>query len=622
MFREIGKSAEISGLFTALPPAVCREPWEKIPADYRNLLVEEGEKWIGHPFPPVYATDFMEFCRTGNRSNYEDRIFERLTALDALVLAECAEYRGRFLDTIINVIFLICGEAAWQLPAHNSYIRDTPQLLLPDVTRPVVDLFAAETGAVLALTEYLLRDCLAGISPAVSVLIDHNLETRIFEPYLEQHFWWMGDGKSPMNNWTSWCTQNVLLAVFTRPLDTGIQKAVMEKACRGLDYFLDEYGEDGCCDEGAQYYRHAGLTLFNAMEILNQVCGGAFEPLYREDKIRNIAEYIMKVHVAGPYYINFADCSPMAGACGVREYLFGKRTDSRGLTAFAAEDYQNLDGRQRLTPEEHNLLYRVQAAFYHKEMMEYRRDGETVIDDVYFPSTGLFIARDRRFCLAVKAGDNGDSHNHNDTGSFTIYRDGQPVFIDVGVESYTKKTFSPQRYEIWTMQSQYHNLPTFGGKMQKDGEEFGASQVEYELGETASRIRMELAGAWEEGSVRSYVREACLEKGQRIVITDLCQGNGEPPVLSLMTYEKPEIRWEEAGRRQGGTEPEEKGRDCRMILGDRGSCRIKGAARICTEEIPITDPRLKTAWHHNIFRTLVTFAGDRVQLVIPEEICL
>ncbi|MFR2781088.1 MAG: heparinase II/III family protein [Clostridium sp.] len=78
---------------------------------------------------------------------------------------------------------------------------------------------------------------------------------------------------------------------------------------------------------------------------------------------------------------------------------------------------------------------------------------------MFYPSTGLFIARDSRFCLAVKAGDNDDSHNHNDTGSFTIYKDGKPLFADIGVETYQAKTFSPQRYEIWTMQSAYHNLP-------------------------------------------------------------------------------------------------------------------------------------------------------------------
>ena len=64
------------------------------------------------------------------------------------------------------------------------------------------------------------------------------------------------------------------------------------------------------------------------------------------------------------------------------------------------------------------------------------------------------------FALAVKAGDNNDNHNHNDTGSLTLYKNGQPALADIGVESYTGKTFSAQRYEIWTMQSGYHNLPT------------------------------------------------------------------------------------------------------------------------------------------------------------------
>lgn len=36
------------------------------------------------------------------------------------------------------------------------------------------------------------------------------------------------------------------------------------------DYFIKDYGEDECCDEGAQYYRHAGLCLFHIMDVLNQ----------------------------------------------------------------------------------------------------------------------------------------------------------------------------------------------------------------------------------------------------------------------------------------------------------------------------------------------------------------
>jgi hypothetical protein len=44
--------------------------------------------------------------------------------------------------------------------------------------------------------------------------------------------------------------------------------------------------------------------------------------------------------------------------------------------------------------------------------------------------------------MAIKGGNNGESHNHNDVGSFIIYTDGEPLFIDPGVGEYTAKTFS------------------------------------------------------------------------------------------------------------------------------------------------------------------------------------
>ena len=116
--------------------------------------------------------------------------------------------------------------------------------------------------------------------------------------------------------------------------------------------------------------------------------------------------------------------------------------------------------------------------------------------DIYYPSCGLFIARDDRFVVAAKAGDNGDGHNHNDVGSVTVYKDGRPLLIDVGVETYTAKTFSPERYDIWTMQSAFHNLPTFDGVQQCAGAAFAARDVAVDLGEQVAAIGMDIAGAY------------------------------------------------------------------------------------------------------------------------------
>ncbi len=615
MFAEIAQKQKSLSPYHEYPSASDRKAWEGLPGELKDALIQEGEKYLGYEYPLIQATDYMEFCRNGNRVHYEDKQFSRRLALNALVLAECVEYKGRFLDDILNGIWLICEESGWQLPAHNSYEQDAVQLPLPDITRPVVDLFAAETGAVLGVTEYLLRDAFARISPAVSVMINHNLTCRIFRPYLSEHFWWMGNGVSHVNNWTSWCTQNVLLAAFTRE-DTGMWEQIFQKACRSLDYFLAEYGEDGCCDEGAQYYRHAALTLFNAIEVLNYISGGNFGPVYRETKIYNIAAYIQNAHVAGPYYVNFADCSPRAGRCGVREYLFGKRTGNHSLMEFAAGDYQSADIHEKLDTGEHNTFYRLQAAFCHEEISQITcSEQASAPPDIFYPSAGLFIARDSRYCLAVKAGDNADSHNHNDTGSFTIYKDGQPLFIDIGVESYTRKTFSPQRYEIWTMQSAWHNLPTIGGLMQKDGSAYKATQVEYVLRQEESCISMDIAQAYPDSRILSYIRRASLKKEQRILIEDSFRlAEPLPVVLSLITCEKPVILPAEGNTSECGST--EANTVCQMQIGSLGQCRIAGVTRAETEEVPIHDPRLAAAWPKSVYRTRVTAIGNSVSLEI------
>ena len=104
MFREIEEHGDLTnlGVFDVYPPASDRPAWELVPASYRRTLVKEGERWLGYEYPPVYASDYMEFCRTGNRSRFEEKQFHRRIVLNALVMAECAARRrhGSFRPTI------------------------------------------------------------------------------------------------------------------------------------------------------------------------------------------------------------------------------------------------------------------------------------------------------------------------------------------------------------------------------------------------------------------------------------------------------------------------------------------------------------------------------------------
>ncbi|MCM1214619.1 MAG: heparinase II/III-family protein [Lachnospiraceae bacterium] len=585
--------------FRPFPDIDDRKAYEGLPLKLRRDLIEQGEAYLGYGYPVIRATDFMDFKRTGNRVDFETRYFERRYALNALTAAECAEDKGRFLDDIINGIFAICEESAWQLPPHNTYIRNAPQEILPDVTRPVLDLFACETGAQLACVRYLLGSRLDRISPFINTRIAYELERRILIPYVHEHFWWMGKDEEPMCNWTPWCTQNVLLAVFLRRALPGTEKAVTLKAAESLDYFLKDYGEDGCCDEGAQYFRHAGLCLDGATDILNRITSGAFEGLYAWDKVKNIASYIFHVHVNDRYYINFADCSPVAGRAGVREFLFGRRTSQPELMLFAARDLKAAQGdifadeSNRL-----NLFYRMQAIFHYQEIMDYDTSRTPLHQDIYYPSVGLFLSRNDTFCLAVKAGDNDDSHNHNDTGSFTLYKNGRPLFVDIGVESYTAKTFSSRRYEIWTMQSCYHNLPTIEGLDQRDGKEYRATEVETAFHDTESSISMELSGAYPLKTCKKhYTRRIFFDKLKSSILLKDATDAGNV-VLNFITYEKPLVT------------------DDHIEIGDLAQAGFSGAKPIAVEVLPITDARLRTAWDHDLYRIRLAMTAAEFQLEI------
>lgn len=611
LFKEISelflKDRHSFSAFAPYPKASNRAAWEELDSEATAELVKRGEAFLGFDYPYLKATDFIEFSRTGNRVHYEDKLFIKRKALNALVLAECVEHSGRFMDDIINGIFAICDETAWQLPAHNSYIRNSPQLILPEVTNPVIELFSCEAASVLATAYYLLKDELDSVSPFICSRIFYEVKRRVITPYLTKHFWWMGKGKEEMCNWTIWCTQNVLLSAFFLPFSDVTRQKVFKKACASTDFFLKDYGDDGCCDEGAQYYRHAGLCLYQTLDILCRITDDYFASLWDNEKIKNIALYILNVHVDDKYYINFADCSPIAGRAGIREYLFGKACGLNNLAEFAALDYKR--NSDKFQPEENNLYYRLQEVFTRSTILSEDTSAPIFHPPVFYSSVGLWIARNDSYTAAAKCGDNNDSHNHNDTGSVTLYKNGQPLLVDIGVESYTGKTFSNRRYEIWTMQSDYHNLPTINGIMQMNGEEYRAASVTQCFTEDGGRISMDIAGAYpDEAHIKEYLRSVTLDESG-LTLSDRWSFKDDeehPVILNFITYEKPVLSSDNPNV---------------LHIGELGTLEVNAgisasAPHIVIEELPITDARLMQCWKHSIYRIRIAVDGDEAKVVV------
>lgn len=282
----------------------------------------------------------------------------------------------------------------------------------------------------------------------------------------------------------------------------------------------------------------------------------------------------------------------------MREYLFGKRVGSIPLMTLAAKDWseavKNADPDRLHHPdisEGINLYYHLQTALYEDEVLAYAQTAQPrAAQSVWYPSVGILVSRSGAWVAGVKAGCNNDSHNHNDVGSVTLYRDGRPLLVDIGVETYSKKTFSAQRYEIWTMQSSWHNLPEFdpNGKrwQQLPGSQYRAAEVQ--VGSDLHTISMNIAPAYGQVPELTYYRRTVQLTETSLQMQDVTDYPGEI-ALTLMSEEKPEAN--------GAV----------VRFGTRAQMTMAGAERITTEEIPIHDDRLHLAWQNSLYRTRIWF---------------
>jgi hypothetical protein len=205
---------------------------------------------------------------------------------------------------------------------------------------------------------------------------------------------------------------------------------------------------------------------------------------------------------------------------------------------------------------------------------------------VWLPSTEVMLAREhggtaRGLTVAVKGGHNGEHHNHNDVGSFVVASDGVPVIVDAGRPTYTLQTFGEGRYDIWTMQSGWHNVPVIAGREQSPGAGFAAAAVTASAGDDASSLSLELSGAYA-GATGPWHRSVRLERSSRRVVV--------------------EDRWTPAPARDAGSPRT----SVRMLLA--GEVRREAASVIVTPLDPATPVRI--SWPEGIEADLVVRALD------------
>ena len=580
-----------------------RAVWESLSQSIRADIIRKGEEALSCDWPVIKASDYMEFTRSGNREVMQQPQSMRVSAVEALALAELTEGKGRFTDALMDGVWALCEQSTWVYSAHLPLQKKGPGLPDPDDT--VIDLGSGSIGALLSWVHYYFVAEFDKISPFVSEQIRRNIKVRILDPYYaREDFWWMGfDRSRRVNNWNPWVNYNVMQCILLMEADRQKRADNIYKAMRSIDWFINDYPEDGGCDEGPSYWSHAGGKLFEGLELLHAATGGEVD-IFRNELIKNMGRYIYRAYINDPYYVNFADAGAKGGINPGLVYRYGKAINDPVMQGFGAFYAQKKDFAGTLLSG--TLETVIRNLFDAKEIIA-AKTIEPLIGECWLPGLQFAMARDREnsklgFYFAAKGGHNADSHNHNDVGSFILYYNGLPVLIDVGVGTYTRQTFSSERYSIWTMQSGYHNLPVINGVDQKEGRRYEARNVSFKSSAKTVDFSVDIAGAYPSGAaVQSWQRSYRFNRGKDFTITDqyaLTENRGGTSLHFMTSCQATIVK-------QGVIQLEGEGFTLEMNYD-----ASKLNARI--EIIPIDDSRLHTAWGNSLTRIVMDVKNQKL----------
>ena len=252
------------------PAYTDRAAWDSLMGPNKQRLIAAGEKLLDYKWKLIPATAYLEYERSGNRKIMEVPYDANRQALNALMLAELAEGKGRFIDQLLNGAYMSCEMNSWVLSAHLP--RQSSKRSLPDFREQIIDLGSGGYGALMAWVHYFFRKPFDKINPVVSLQMRKAIKERILDPYMnDDEMWWMAFNWKPgeiINNWNPWHKGRPPLSPEIYVEFAGKQYNITDLVDRAkADYRLThKVGVQSCKiyvkpEEEAAYY------------VVNKVCG-------------------------------------------------------------------------------------------------------------------------------------------------------------------------------------------------------------------------------------------------------------------------------------------------------------------------------------------------------------
>lgn len=464
-----------------------------------DALRDIAEKYLCSKPEIITLEEYLRFYKDGNRLAYEKKYFDRRGRLATYAFMLFIYRDMRFLAPLENIIWTICEEFTWVLPAH-----------LPEDNfeyRHFIDLFCAETGEALAEIKYLLGDVL---SERVKERIHKEVSERIIDTYLDENteFWWY----TSTNNWSAVCAGSCAMAAMYETDDDKAQKSI-EKSEKIIKYFLSGFSDEGVCMEGYSYWNYGFGYFINYATLLLDYTDGKINH-FTSDRIKSISEFINGGYLRNGAAINFSDTSnwgskPIIGY----EYFLSKTYDTIKVSKNCHAIYGK-DSCCRFATLVRSFVWPI----YYENNIQFKTENQP--ETKYYPDAQWYIKKTPSYILCAKGGNNDEPHNHNDVGSFYIDNYKQMILIDIGSGEYTKDYFREKRYEYFVCSSRGHNLPIINGMYQSAGEKYKAHIIE----STDTRFKLDISGAYECSELESFIRTLDMQPS-KIILNDSFKGN-------------------------------------------------------------------------------------------------
>ena len=453
--------------------------------------------------PALRFSEYQNYPRTGSREPHQSSLVRFADATDMAALAIWLDHPQATVDRLQDLMWEWCG-SDWTMPSHKGLH---------------IELFGTRVGRMLCEYDWLFADRL-----------DEMLRQRVRDEVMRRMLdvaldWRRGDWwNTGENNWNLVCNTDLVQMALYLVHDSKALATFVHTICRRLDYALAYFPADGGCPEGPGYWEYGFLHFLNLAVALRQRTGGKVD-LMADEHVRAICRAPLAMQLRGPLLATFADAGNgyLAAETALKvEHLTGSPNLFRCVEPLAG-------GMLRMDNIRALSLFTGQ-----------RYDATIDRTDYYLPA--LAYAKfngEKDTVLAVAAGNNGVSHNHNDIGSFIFLVGESAVLVDPGAPVYNAKTFSPNRYEMLFCRSRGHSVPLINGHEQSPGKEFVGTMQVSGLNESVEKaVRIDMTLAYADPTLQELSRELRLS-GDVLRLTDTYRFSALPSQLeeAFMTFE-------------------------------------------------------------------------------------